>query len=254
MNAKVAEITETLVARSMDVVDFSINESEVITEIVENEAVKELSCIEENNIVSKIAKRFIDICGGIVGLIVLIPLTIIVYIANKICGDGGPIFYIQERIGKDGKIFKMLKYRSMVVGAEEKLKKYLSENEEARQEYKLYKKLKHDPRITKIGKFLRKTSLDEMPQLLHLLTGEMSLVGPRPYMITEKEEMGEYYNIIVKSKPGITGLWQISGRSNTTFDDRLDLDANYGKDHSLKRDIKILWKTAEHVIKKEGAI
>ena len=93
-----------------------------------------------------------------------------------------------------------------------------------------------------------------MPQLLHLLTGEMSLVGPRPYMLSEKEEMGEYYNMIIKSKPGITGLWQISGRSNTTFDDRLDLDANYGKDHSFKRDIKILWKTVEHVVKKEGAI
>ena len=254
MNAKVAEITETLVARTMNVVDFPIEKSKETTEIIENENVKDLSSIERKDYVSKIAKRFVDICGGIVGLIVLIPLTIIIYIANKLCGDGGPIFYVQERIGKDGKTFKMLKYRSMVVGAEEKLKKYLEENEEARNEYRLYKKLRHDPRITKIGNFLRKTSLDEMPQLLHLLTGDMSLVGPRPYMLTEKEEMGEYYNIIIKSKPGITGLWQISGRSNTTFEDRLDLDANYGKNHSLKRDIKILWKTAEHVIKKEGAI
>ena len=127
MNAKVAEITETLVA-NMNVVDFPISKSEDTTQIVENETVKDLSCEEQNNHLSKIAKRFIDICGGIVGLMVLIPLTIIVYIANKICGDGGPIFYVQERIGKDGKTFKMLKYRSMVVGAEEKLKKYLSEN------------------------------------------------------------------------------------------------------------------------------
>lgn len=254
MNAKVAEMTETVVGNSMNVVEFSFNKSEVPTEIAENETVKDLSCIQENNYVSRIAKRFIDICGGIVGLIVLIPLTIIVYIANKLCGDGGPIFYVQERIGKDGKTFKMVKYRSMVAGAEEKLKKYLAENEEAREEYKVYKKLKYDPRITKMGEFLRKTSLDEMPQLWHLLTGEMSLVGPRPYLLGEKEEMGEYYNIIIKNKPGITGLWQISGRSNTTFDDRLDLDANYGKDHSFKRDIKILWKTVEHVIKKEGAI
>ena len=254
MNAKVAEMTETLVARTINVVELPIEECEESINIKENENIKDLSCIQEKDYISKIAKRFIDICGGIVGLIVLIPLTIIVYIANKLCGDGGPLFYIQERIGKDGKMFKMLKYRSMVVGAEEKLEKYLEENEEARQEYKTYKKLKHDPRITKIGNFLRKTSLDEMPQLLHLLTGDMSLVGPRPYMPNEKEDMGEYYNIIIKCKPGITGLWQISGRSNTTFDDRLDLDADYGKNHSFKRDIKILLKTAKHVIKEEGAV
>lgn len=254
MNAKVAEMTETVAVGSINVVDFSARKREEKTEIVENETIKDLSCTKENKYVSKIAKRFIDICGGIVGLIILIPLTLIVYIANKLCGDGGPLFYIQERIGKDGKTFKMIKYRSMVVGADEKLKKYLEENEEARKEYKMYKKLKHDPRVTKIGNFLRKTSLDEMPQLLHLLTGEMSLVGPRPYMLREKEEMGEYYNIIIKSKPGITGLWQISGRSNTTFDDRLDLDVNYGKDNSFKRDIKILWETFKHVVKKEGAI
>lgn len=254
MNAKVAEMTETVAVGSINIVDFSARKSEETTEIVENETIKDLSCTKKNKYVSKIAKRFIDICGGIVGLIILIPLTLIVYIANKLCGDGGPLFYIQERIGKDGKIFKMLKYRSMVVGADEKLKKYLEENEEARKEYKMYKKLKNDPRVTKIGNFLRKTSLDEMPQLLHLLTGEMSLVGPRPYMLREKEEMGEYYNIIIKSKPGITGLWQISGRSNTTFDDRLDLDVNYGKDNSFKRDIEILWETFKHVVKKEGAI
>lgn len=142
----------------------------------------------------------------------------------------------------------------MVIGAEEKLKEYLEENEEARKEYKIYKKLKDDPRITKIGKFLRKTSLDEMPQLLNLLTGEMSLIGPRPYLPSEREDMGEYYNIIIKSKPGITGLWQISGRSNTTFDERLDYDIKYYKDYSLKTDFKILYKTFENVIKKEGAI
>lgn len=254
MNAKVAEITETLVARPIDIVEFPIDKSETVRDIKENENVKDLRCTKGNDYVSKISKRFIDICGGIAGLIILVPLTIIVYIANKICGDGGPIFYVQERIGKDGKIFKMLKYRSMVVGAEEKLKKYLEENEEAREEYKLYKKLKNDPRITKIGKFLRKTSLDEMPQLLHLLTGEMSLVGPRPYLIREKEEMGEYYNIIVKHKPGITGLWQISGRSNTTFSDRLDLDVDYHKNYSFKLDLSILYKTVKHVIKKEGAV
>lgn len=157
----------------------------------------------------KIIKRLVDICAGIVGVILLIPLTMIIYIANKICGDGGPVFYFQDRIGKDGKIFKMPKYRSMIVDADKKLDEYLNSNEEAMAEYKKYKKLKKDPRITKIGKFLRKTSLDEMPQLVLLLTGKMSLVGPRPYIPREEEDMGEYYRVIIKHKPGITGLWQV---------------------------------------------
>ena len=125
-------------------------------------------------------KRTIDIIGGIFGIIALIPLTIVIYIANFISGDRGPLFYVQTRIGKDGKLFKMYKFRSMVVGADEKLKQYLLENEEARKEYKKYKKLQHDPRVTKIGNFIRKTSLDEFPQFINVLKGEMSLVGPRP--------------------------------------------------------------------------
>lgn len=219
---------------------------------------KALICLSQERslikYISRVAKRTIDIIAGVVGVMVLIPLTIIVFIINKIYKEDGPVFYVQERIGKDGKIFKMYKYRSMVVGAEEKLRTYLDENEEAREEYKKYKKLKDDPRITKMGHILRKTSLDEMPQLLNLLKGEMTLVGPRPYLPYEKEDMGEYYGIIVKYKPGITGLWQVSGRSNTTFDDRLDLDTTYHKKHSLRYDAKILYKTFMHVIKKEGAI
>ena len=114
-----------------------------------------------------IVKRAIDVIGGLVGIIVLIPLTLIIFIANFISGDKGALFYSQERIGNNGKIFKMYKFRSMVVGADEKLQKYLEENEEARKEFKKYKKLKDDPRITKIGKFIRKTSLDEFPQFIN---------------------------------------------------------------------------------------
>ena len=125
------------------------------------------------------------------------------YILNKINHDDGPVFYVQERIGKNGKKFKMLKYRSMVVGAEEKLKEYLANNKEAEKEFKIYKKLKNDPRITQVGRILRKTSLDEIPQLLNLLDGSMSLVGSRPYLPSEIADMGEYYNIIIKNKPGI---------------------------------------------------
>ncbi len=123
----------------------------------------------------KVLKRMIDIVGSLFGIMALVPLTIGIYIANIIVGDKGPVFYTQERIGKDGKLFKLYKYRSMIVGADEKLQEYLEKNEEAQKEYKEYKKLKDDPRITKVGKFIRKTSLDEFPQFINVLMGDMSL-------------------------------------------------------------------------------
>ena len=156
-------------------------------------------------IVERITKRGIDIFGGIAGTLLLIPITAILFVANLISKDNGPLFYTQKRIGKNGKIFKMYKFRSMCVGADEKLKKYLDENEEARKEYKKYKKLKYDPRVTKIGEFIRKTSIDEVPQFINVLKGDMSLVGPRPYLEREKEEMAYYYKYIVSCRPGLTG-------------------------------------------------
>ena len=204
--------------------------------------------------IETILKRFIDIIGSIVGIVCLIPLTIIIWIANLIMKDNGPIFYTQERIGKNGKIFKMYKYRSMVVGADEKLKEYLEKNEEARKEYAEYKKLKNDPRITKIGAFLRKTSLDEFPQFINILKGEMSLVGPRPYLPREKEEINGFFNYIMSCKPGLTGFWQVNGRSDVTFTDRLDMDMKYYYNPNLTMDSKILKDTFVNVVKKEGAI
>ena len=204
--------------------------------------------------VEKILKRLLDILGSFCGLLMLIPLTIGVWIVNKLSKDNGPIFYTQTRIGKDGKLFKLYKYRSMVVGADEKLKEYLEENKEAREEYKIYKKLKNDPRITKIGKILRKTSLDEFPQFINVLKGDMSLVGPRPYLLREKEEINGFFKYITSCKPGITGLWQTRGRSNTTFTDRLTMDMEYYYNHTLKMDIKLLYKTVRNVVKKEGAV
>ena len=199
-------------------------------------------------------KRGVDILGALCGIVALVPITVGIWIANLIAKDSGPIFYNTERIGKDGKTFKMYKFRSMVVGADEKLKEYLNQKPEAKKEYKKYKKLKHDPRITKVGEFIRKTSLDEFPQFINVLKGDMSLVGPRPYLPREKEEMEEYYSSIVKCKPGVTGFWQISGRSNTTFSDRLQMDTEYAHTNTLKTDVKILVKTVKHVITKEGAI
>lgn len=228
------------------------------TEEIKREEIKALAYNKEKSIIStyttKVIQRSVDIVAGIVGVIILAILIPIIWIANKILKNDGPLFIIQERIGKNGKLFKMYKFRSMVVGADQKLKEYLKENKEAAREYKKYKKLKNDPRITKIGKFLRKTSLDEMPQLLNVLNGTMSLVGPRPYLPREKEDMGDYYKIIIKDTPGITGLWQVRGRSNATFNDRLDMDIMYHKKKSLKMDILILIKTFLSVFKKEGAI
>ena len=199
-------------------------------------------------------KRTMDIIVSIFGVLALIPITIGIYIANIICKDKGPIFYCQNRIGKNGKIFKMYKFRSMVVGADELLEKYLSENEEARKEFKEYKKLQNDPRVTKVGKFIRKTSIDEIPQFINVLKGQMTLVGPRPYLEKEKEDMNGYYKYIVSCKPGITGLWQVSGRSNCSFAERIDFDMAYYYKNNLKTDIKILFKTVEKILAREGAI
>lgn len=142
----------------------------------------------------------------------------------------------------------------MCIDADKKLKKYLDENEELNQEYKEFKKLKNDPRVTKLGNFLRKTSIDEFPQFINVLKGDMSLVGPRPYLPREQEEMGKYYNEIVKVKPGITGFWQIAGRSGVTFQDRLNMDYDYVQKQNIRLDTKLLLKTVINVIKKEGAL
>ena len=209
---------------------------------------------KNEQILYKVIKRLIDIMAGIIGLIILIPLIIIVYIGNAISKDKGPIFYMQKRVGLNGKNFKIYKFRTMVIGADKKLRKYLKEHPEEAKEYEKYKKLKSDPRITKFGMFLRKTSLDEFPQFINIIKGEMSLVGPRPYLLKEKKEMGKYYRHIIKCKPGLTCIWQVNGRSNVTFADRLEMDMEYIKIKNIKTDIKLILKTFVKIFKKEGAI
>ena len=202
----------------------------------------------------KVLKRMADIGGAIIGSIFVFPLMIGIGIANFLVNDKGPIFYTQNRIGKNGKEFKMYKFRSMVVGADEILEEYLENNAEAREEYRINKKLKDDPRITRVGNFIRKTSLDEFPQFINVLKGEMSLVGPRPYLPKETEDMGKYLDYITPVKPGITGFWQISGRNELTFQERLELDKEYFKRKSITMDLKILFKTVLKVFNKEGAL
>ncbi|HCD8637114.1 TPA: sugar transferase, partial [Escherichia coli] len=167
--------------------------------------------------------------------------------------DGGPAIYSHERIGKGGKIFKCLKFRSMVTNSKEVLEDLLSKDIQAKQEWEATFKLKNDPRITKIGHFLRRTSLDELPQLFNVLKGEMSLVGPRPIITAELEKYNDEVAYYLLSKPGMTGLWQVSGRSDVDYETRVYLDTWYVKNWSMWNDIAILFKTIGVVLKKDGA-
>lgn len=199
-------------------------------------------------------KRTVDIICAAVGCVMLIPTTVFLFFANLIAGDGSSVFYTQDRIGLNGKPFKIFKYRSMVNNAEQKLSEYLAENEEARKEYDEFKKLKNDPRITKVGNFIRKTSIDEFPQFINVLKGDMTLVGPRPYLTSEAEAMGEDYEHIIKAKPGLTGPWQVAGRNEIPFDKRLVLDREYVKKITLKKDAWYFFSTFSKLFSKKGAM
>lgn len=220
--------------------------------------------VKEKNIMKKIAshkvnimylgiKRLFDIIFSLVGCIFLLPIALVVKIVYLFSGDFYPIFFSQERIGKNGKLFKFYKFRSMVPNADKALKELLENNKELREEYEINKKLNNDPRITKMGKLLRKTSLDELPQLFNVLKGDMSLIGNRPYLPREKDDMKYYYKSIVKTKPGLTGYWQVNGRSDTTFKERLKLEKYYSNNCSLWLDIKIFFKTFKVVLLHKGS-
>lgn len=200
---------------------------------------------------SRILKRLFDIVGSLVIITILSPALI--YISRKVKKDGGPVIYGHERIGKDGQLFKCLKFRSMVINSKEVLESLLANDPEAKKEWDATFKLKNDPRITKIGGFLRRTSLDELPQLFNVLKGEMSLVGPRPIITAELARYNEEVDYYLLSKPGMTGLWQVSGRSDVDYETRVYLDAWYVKNWSMWNDIAILFKTIGVVLKKDGA-
>lgn len=202
---------------------------------------------------SKAVKRTIDILGGIAGCIMLIPLTLYVWRTNRKNHDHDPIFFKQLRIGKDGKLFVLYKYRTMVPNAERILNELMEKDAAVKAEYESNKKLKRDPRITKAGDFLRRKSLDEFPQFLNVLKGNMSLTGPRPYLPREREDMGIYYDYVIGCKPGLTGMWQTHGRSDISFSDRLKMDEYYYKNWSLKLDMTILVKTVKTVFHGDGA-
>ena len=200
-----------------------------------------------------IFKRAFDIVVGLVGTICLLPIMLVVKIANLFHGDRESIIFKQKRIGKNGKEINIYKIRSMVPNAEKILEELMEKDPKIKEEYQLNKKLKHDPRITKVGAFIRKTSLDEFAQFVNILKGDMTVVGPRPYLLREKEDMGEYFSDIVKTKPGLTGYWQVMGRSNTTFEKRLELEKYYSNHSGFKLDIKIFFKTFKALLSGKGA-
>lgn len=198
-------------------------------------------------------KRTFDLLIGSIVNIIALPLMLGIAIAIKV-DSAGPVFYVSKRIGRGGKEFSCLKFRTMYNNAEQIMKEHLAANEEARKEWVCYNKLiTFDPRLTRVGRTLRRLSLDELPQLINILHGEMSLVGPRPYLPREKEQMGNFANDILYGKPGLSGLWQVSGRSKLSFINRLKLDSWYMKNWSLWLDIILLLKTIRVVLKRDGA-
>jgi Undecaprenyl-phosphate galactose phosphotransferase WbaP len=200
----------------------------------------------------RITKRMMDLLLTLAGGLVLLPLLFYIAVAVKL-SSRGPVLYANERIGRDGRRFRMWKFRSMFTNGDAVLEYYLDAHPEYREEWETTQKLKWDPRITRIGRFIRKTSLDELPQLWNVLRGEMSLVGPRPILIEEEAKYGEYYALYTMVKPGITGMWQVSGRSNTSYEERLQLVAYYVRNWSLWLDIYLLLKSVRIVLFGRGA-
>lgn len=199
----------------------------------------------------QLIKRCFDLITSLAVIIVGSP--ILLWIAVKVLASGRPIFYGHRRVGQNGKHFLCYKFRTMAVNADVLLKELLERDPQARAEWDRDFKLKNDPRITSIGHFLRKTSLDELPQLWNVLKGEMSLVGPRPVVDAELERYGNQVDFYLEAKPGVTGLWQVSGRNDVSYDTRVYLDAWYVKNWSLFNDIVILLKTVKVIFKKDGA-
>lgn len=198
-------------------------------------------------------KRIFDIVFSLLIMLIIIPVSIVVIILIMVESPGAAPIFKHYRVGKDGKLFPCYKFRSMIPKAQEKLKVYLKNNPEAQKEWNKYFKLKNDPRITKIGRFIRKTSIDELPQFINVLKGEMSWVGPRPIIEDEIHYYGKYIKDYYSVLPGITGMWQVNGRSNTGYKERVSLDVWYVRNWSIWIDIALIIKTIKAVLFGKGA-
>jgi len=201
---------------------------------------------------NKILKKIFDITLSLPLLLITIPVILVIAVIIRL-GSKGPAFYVTERVGKNGKLFRFYKFRTMHQNGDEILRKVLNEDENKRKEWETYFKLKDDPRLTVFGRFLRKHSVDEIPQILNILKGDMSVIGPRPYLPREKEAIGDYLEIITQVAPGVTGLWQVSGRNKKTFKERVGMDSWYIQNWSLWLDVVILIRTLKAVFGREGA-
>jgi Undecaprenyl-phosphate galactose phosphotransferase WbaP len=210
--------------------------------------------VERNNLarpITRVTKRGFDIFCALFLVFLLLPLFLV--IGWMVRGDGGPIFFRHQRIGERGRRFFCLKFRSMAPDAADRLQSLLASDPDAAAEWAAAQKLRNDPRVTPIGRFLRQTSLDELPQLLNVLKGEMSLVGPRPIVEDEIVRYGDEIQLYYQTRPGITGLWQVSGRNDTSYRRRVYLDSWYAKNRTLWHDVAILMKTIPAVLLKKGA-
>ena len=207
-------------------------------------------CVSKSKIKAyDILKRFIDIIIGTIGLIVCIPIFIIIGIAIKI-DSKDPVFFKHKRIGKHGKKLEIYKFRTMIENAEEAMKNF---TEEQKKEFAENFKLENDPRVTRVGKILRKTSLDELPQIINILKGEMSIIGPRPVVRSELEKYGSNQDKFLSVAPGLTGYWAANGRSDVSYEERMALELYYVNNRSLILDMKIFFKTIGSVLKGRGA-
>lgn len=209
---------------------------------------------QEKNIMKKqtyvATKRVIDVVLSIVGLILLSPVFLLIGLIIKL-DSKGPVFFAHTRIGKNGKLIKIYKFRTMQQNAEEMIKNFTPEQ---LKEYRKNYKLKHDPRVTKLGKFLRKTSLDELPQIVNIIKGDLSIIGPRPVVEEELELYEENKEKFLSITPGLTGYWQANGRSSTTYEERMKMELYYVDNCSFSMDVKIFFKTIVSVFKREGAV
>ncbi len=203
----------------------------------------------EESLFYLISKRIIDIVGSLLGIILLSPLFLVVSILIKLEDPKGKVFFVQVRNGKYPKTFKMYKFRSMVHNAEELLNDLMEQNEQTGPVFKI----KEDPRITKVGKFIRKTSIDELPQLFNVLKGDMSLVGPRPPIPHEVDQYNSYQMQRLAVKPGLTCIWQVSGRNNIGFDEWVEMDIEYIRTRNLLLDIKLIFRTVFVLLGDENA-
>jgi lipopolysaccharide/colanic/teichoic acid biosynthesis glycosyltransferase len=209
--------------------------------------------LRTNGMHYRLAKRLLDISVACTLMPCLVPLFLLGAVVVRISSPG-PVLYRQKRIGRFGREFTLWKFRTMYSNSDEILRKYLETNPAAAHEWKQTRKLRNDPRVTRLGSILRRASLDELPQFLNVFAGTMSLVGPRPIVAAEKAQYGDAYFFYTSAKPGLSGLWQVSGRSDLSYDQRVNLDAEYIRRWNLALDIKILWRTGAAVWASKGAI